>query len=117
MVTQLRCLAVSELDESDYHITAPTLVLSGEYDAMVPNCYSKRMADEIPGSEFRMMSGCGHNPVSERPEEALPLLLEFLKRKDKQIAPSGDVFLKPSRNRLRDDETELTYNRTDEENV
>src|SRR5437764_1226591 len=78
--------ALSEIDEPDYRITAPTLVLAGEYDALVPNCYSKRMADEIPGAEFRILAGCGHNPVTERPEEALPLLVEFLKRKTEQKA-------------------------------
>src|SRR5205807_281177 len=76
VATQLRCLAVSEVSQSDYRITAPTLVMAGEYDAMVPNCYSRRMADDIPGSEFRVMAGCGHNPVVERPQEAVPVIVD-----------------------------------------
>src|SRR5712671_2517731 len=89
VATQLRCLAVSEVGPADYKIVAPTLVLAGEYDAMVPNCYAKAMADSIPGSEFRILAGCGHNPVTERPEEALPLITEFLKRgaRDRQARP------------------------------
>lgn len=82
VTTQLRCLAVSEIDEPSYRITVPTLVLSGEYDALVPNCYSKRMADEIPGSEFHVLEGCGHNPVTEAPDVTLPMIIEFLQRKE-----------------------------------
>ena len=81
VLTQLRCLAVSEIDEPDFRIAAPTMVMCGEYDALVPNCYAKRMADEIPGSEFHVLPGCGHNPLTEDPGMAVPMIVEFLQRK------------------------------------
>ena len=108
VVTQLRCLAVSEIEEPDYHITAPTLVLSGEYDALVPNCYSKRMAAEIPGSEFHVLAGCGHNPLTESPETALPLIIEFLERERIQSRISS---FNAKCNRFLDDDEESAYDR------
>jgi 3-oxoadipate enol-lactonase len=107
VATQLRCLAVSEVGPTDYRIVSPTLVLAGEYDAMVPNCYAKKMADDIPGSEFRILAGCGHNPVTERPEEALPLIIEFLNRSDPEGLASSSFFEK-SGNRFRDEMQEVT---------
>ena len=78
VVTQLRCLAVSEVGDADYHITAPTLVISGEYDALIPHCYAERMAAAIPGSIFYVVAGAGHNPLVESPELTVPRLLTFL---------------------------------------
>jgi pimeloyl-ACP methyl ester carboxylesterase len=110
VVTQLRCLAVSEVDEQSYRITAPTLVLAGEYDALVPNCYAKRMADEIPGSEFRILSGCGHNPITEMPEVTLPLICQFLQRSaDAPVNSAGDDDSGLDGNRFLDVEKSFTY--------
>ena len=80
VVRQLKCLAVSEVQEPHYRIDAPTLIVSGEYDALIPNCYGERMAAAIPGSEFHVIPDCGHNPVSEKPEAVLPLITEFLQK-------------------------------------
>jgi pimeloyl-ACP methyl ester carboxylesterase len=80
VVRQLQCLAVSEVQEAHYRIDAPTLIVSGEYDALIPNCYGERMAAAIDGSEFHVIPDCGHNPISEKPEVVLPLIREFLQR-------------------------------------
>ena len=79
---QLRCLARSEkMHEHDYHISAPTLVIAGDQDMLIPACYAQKMADQIPGSEFFLVSGCGHNPFMEKPQVVLPRVIEFLNRK------------------------------------
>jgi 3-oxoadipate enol-lactonase len=77
---QLRCLARSEatLDDQDYRITAPTLVVAGDRDMLIPSCYARRMADQIPGSEFMLIRECGHNPFIEQPEVVAPRITEFL---------------------------------------
>jgi pimeloyl-ACP methyl ester carboxylesterase len=77
---QLRALACSDRDKHDPIITTPTLVLAGEHDALIPNCYARQMADRIPGSEFHLIEGAGHNPFDECPERAIPRVLEFLSR-------------------------------------
>jgi 3-oxoadipate enol-lactonase len=79
MGTQLRCLLKSELDPQDYRITAPTLVVAGEHDALIPNCYARLMAERIPGSRFLLIPGAGHNPMVEAPEKVLPLIEQFLR--------------------------------------
>lgn len=75
---QLRCLAASELAEEEYRITAPTLVLAGEYDALIPHCYVRRMAEAIAGSTFVLVEGAGHNPLAECPQRLLPTIVTFL---------------------------------------
>jgi 3-oxoadipate enol-lactonase len=108
IVTQLRCLAASEVDEPYYRINAPTLVISGEYDALIPNCYSKRMAEMIPGSTFHVLAGCGHNPVLEMPQVVLPMIRDFLRG-----APAPEMVEKSIDfgNRFRELLNETTYDR------
>jgi pimeloyl-ACP methyl ester carboxylesterase len=79
MATQLRCLLRSELEPDDYRITSPTLVVAGEYDALIPACYAKIMANKIPGSHFVLLKGAGHNPLTEMPDISLPLVVKWLR--------------------------------------
>ncbi|HEV8605426.1 MAG TPA: alpha/beta hydrolase [Tepidisphaeraceae bacterium] len=79
MATQLRCLLRSEVAPADYRITAPTLVIAGEYDALIPSCYAKIMANKIPGSHFVLLKAAGHNPLSEMPDLVLPMVIKFLR--------------------------------------
>ncbi len=76
---QLRCLAAHDRDEEPpSRIAAPTLVIAGEQDSLIPACYARRMAQQIPGSEFLLLPGCGHNPFEEKPAAVLPRIVEFL---------------------------------------
>jgi len=75
---QLRALSCSEIDSRHYHIIAPTLVIAGERDAMIPSCYSRHMADRVPGSRFLLVRGAGHNPLVDEPEQVVPEVIEFL---------------------------------------
>ena len=47
---------------------------------LIPACYARRMADEIPDSEFFLVPGCGHNPFTEKPDVMVELVTEFLSR-------------------------------------
>jgi pimeloyl-ACP methyl ester carboxylesterase len=77
---QLLCLARHDRDEGWDPTTAPTLVIAGEQDHLIPPCYARRMAEQIPGSEFMLVPGCGHNPFVEQPCLVLPRIEEFLSR-------------------------------------
>ena len=79
MGTQLRALLRSSVDPADYKIVNPTLVVAGEHDHLIPNCYARRMADRIPGSKYVLVPGAGHNPMVEQPEVVIPLIAQFLK--------------------------------------
>jgi 3-oxoadipate enol-lactonase len=91
MATQLRCLLRSELEPADYRITAPTLVVAGQYDALIPSCYAKIMADKIPGSHFVLLKGAGHNPLTEMPDIALPLCIKFLRDGEVDVAEMDQI--------------------------
>jgi len=80
--TQLRALLRSEIDAGDGRLTAPTLVVAGEHDALIPNCYARLMADKIPGSRFALVRGAGHNPIAEVPGLVLPMITRFLRTGD-----------------------------------
>ena len=78
VVRQLRCLTASDPDPQEYHISAPTLVIAGEYDTLIPHCYVRRMAEAIPDSRFMLIPDAGHNPFLECPQKVLPSIIEFL---------------------------------------
>ena len=88
--TQLRALLASEVEPEQYRIVNPTLVVAGEHDALIPNCYARLMADKIPGSEFVLVPGAGHNPLSEMPDAVLPIITRFLLDRDEITGPASD---------------------------
>lgn len=57
-------------------IETPTLVACGEQDPNLAG--ARRVADEIPGAEFRSMPMTGHASILERPDLVLALLERFL---------------------------------------
>ena len=62
-----------------HRITAPTLLLWGSEDRIVPASYAKRFADGIAGpTEVRSIAGAGHRLDLDAPEEAAEAVLGFL---------------------------------------
>ena len=61
-------------------IKAPTLVISGDADAIVPVQNSRNLAAAIPGAELRIMEGGSHLFFIERPEEFNRTIISFLKK-------------------------------------
>jgi pimeloyl-ACP methyl ester carboxylesterase len=59
-------------------VQAPTLVISGEFDPLVPPALSRRVAETIPGARYAVVRRAGHNPMDERPRAFERILLEFL---------------------------------------
>lgn len=60
------------------HIQVPTLVVSGEYDPLVPQPLSRQVAQAIPGAQYHVIRGAAHNPMDERPQEFAQILLDFI---------------------------------------
>lgn len=58
----------------------PTMFFWGRDDKTVPFAHSADLCKAIPQAELHIFEHCGHIPHYEKPEEANPLLLEFLKR-------------------------------------
>lgn len=58
-------------------IVAPTLLVWGDSDRMIPPEYSQDYS-EIPGSEWVIIKQCGHTPYVEKPMSFNKVLLKFL---------------------------------------
>ncbi|MCG3178583.1 MAG: hypothetical protein BIFFINMI_00911 [Phycisphaerae bacterium] len=65
---QLRALLASAPVDECQPIAAPTLVMSGRYDVLIPACYGRQLANSIRGARFVEIPQAGHNPVSECPD-------------------------------------------------
>ncbi len=59
-------------------IRKPVLVMTGEEDRTFPVAETKKMADAIPGSRFRVLPRVGHLAALEAPELVNPAIAEFL---------------------------------------
>lgn len=66
------------LDRSPAAIAAPTLVIAGELDRVVPARLTMQLADAIPGCERRLLRGVGHVTVMQATEPVAAALTEFL---------------------------------------
>jgi 3-oxoadipate enol-lactonase len=75
---QLRSLGNSSFRPDEYQISAPTLMVSGGYDPIIPACYARKTASMIPGSRYLLLPNCGHNPFFEQPENIASKVLGFL---------------------------------------
>ncbi|MGY1679904.1 alpha/beta fold hydrolase [Geodermatophilus sp. SYSU D01176] len=61
-------------------ITAPTLVVHGELDALVPPENGRIIAGRIPGAELVMIPNANHLLMTDQPEHVSKVLLEWLDR-------------------------------------
>jgi pimeloyl-ACP methyl ester carboxylesterase len=62
-----------------HRITAPTLVVWGAEDRLVPPSYAKRFADALGGpAEIRQIPGAGHMVELDEPDALASAVLEFL---------------------------------------
>ncbi len=59
-------------------IAAPTLVIHGDVDPLVPAREGRALAAGIPGARLIMMPEVGHLPPVERPDEFNRAVLDFL---------------------------------------
>ena len=62
-------------------IAAPTLVINGAEDALIPPDNSRIMAQRIPDSELVLFPEAGHLYFHEMPEEADAAVADFLRRR------------------------------------
>jgi pimeloyl-ACP methyl ester carboxylesterase len=57
----------------------PTLVVVGEFDAVISPDQAREMAGAIPGSRLSVIQGAGHLPPVEQPDEVTRVLREFVR--------------------------------------
>ena len=64
--------------ETVHRIAAPTLLIHGEQDRIVPAEASERLADERPEWDLRILDGVGHVPPLEAPDATAELMRSWL---------------------------------------
>ncbi len=62
-----------------HRIKAPTLLLWGASDRIVPPIYGRLFQERIPGSRLVVIPEAGHSPMLEQPERFLAAVKQFLK--------------------------------------
>ena len=75
-------VAIQSFDSFDRlsQIKAPTLVIHGDIDRLIPPANGDVLADGIAGAEKLTLSGAAHMFFWERPKEAADAIVEFLAR-------------------------------------
>ena len=75
---QLQAMATWEADSRLAQVNAPTLVIHGERDRIVPAENASLIAEAIPGAKLIIIPRAGHMFMTDQPEAAHTALLEFL---------------------------------------
>jgi len=78
----LRSLFATRADERLQQIRVPTLVLTGQFDSLVPPSHARRLAQVIPGARYVVLPASIHNPMDERPGAFTRALRAFLSDDD-----------------------------------
>jgi pimeloyl-ACP methyl ester carboxylesterase len=73
-----RDLLAQDVREYLRSIEAPTLLLWGEHDVLIPPPVGDFLREEIPDSRLLVLGGAGHVPMFDRPQEFNETLLSFL---------------------------------------
>jgi len=77
---QIDSVLVHDTEARLSEVRAPTLVLTGDDDQIIPGESSKLLAERIPNAELRTIGGSGHLFFLERPDETIEILSDFLCR-------------------------------------
>ena|SRR5208337_427756 len=74
--------AVAQFDAFDRldRLTAPTLLIHGDRDEILPHRNSEILHERIRGSELHLIAGVGHMIVWEAPEEVAETVIDFMRR-------------------------------------
>lgn len=59
-------------------VTNPSLAVWGREDQIIPVICGEQYEHLLPNATLRVIEGCGHSPMIERPDDFLALLREFL---------------------------------------
>ena len=78
-------------------LRAPTLVMHGECDRLVPLAAARLLAARIPDAELAVVPGAGHAYALEAPRESLELLLDWRARRLPRPRPREEAHVAPDR--------------------
>jgi pimeloyl-ACP methyl ester carboxylesterase len=70
----------TDLSDCLGEVAAPTLLVHGDRDRVVPIEWARRAHERLPDSELRVLQGCGHWPPRECPDKFNRVVADFLAR-------------------------------------
>jgi pimeloyl-ACP methyl ester carboxylesterase len=72
------CDALADARPADTSkIVCPTLLVTGDEDAIAPAGSVRQIAERLPGCRLEILRGCGHWTTIEKPDECTDLLRRF----------------------------------------
>jgi 3-oxoadipate enol-lactonase len=86
-IAQLQGILAWESYSRLSQINAPTLVIHGESDLLVPAANGKLIAEMIPGAKLVLLANASHIFTTDQPEAAHRAVLEFLENQRTAVAP------------------------------
>jgi pimeloyl-ACP methyl ester carboxylesterase len=89
-MAQLQGILAWEADSRLSHITAPTLVIHGENDRLVPAANGRLIAERIPSARLVMLRNASHIFMTDQPAAAHHALLEFLSGRQEKFSAIGE---------------------------
>ena len=81
---QVRAIASYDATGTLGRITAPTCVIAGELDQLMPVATSVALAKQIPGARLTVIQGAAHSIQTEQPEPLVTAIIEFLRAVNKE---------------------------------
>jgi pimeloyl-ACP methyl ester carboxylesterase len=84
---QAKAIMAHDTYERLPQITAPTLVIAGNADRLIPAENSKILASRIPNAELVILENAGHGFFGDAAVEATRVMLDFLRRHSKGRKP------------------------------
>jgi pimeloyl-ACP methyl ester carboxylesterase len=60
------------------YLAAPTLIVHGASDGLLPLRYASELSELIPGSKLRVIEHAGHYPMIEQETEFIAVVEDFL---------------------------------------
>jgi pimeloyl-ACP methyl ester carboxylesterase len=78
LMRQATAVQAFEAYERLPQIQAPTLIISGDSDVLIPPQNSRILRERIPNSQLAMILGAGHIFFLEKPKEAAEKVVKFL---------------------------------------
>ena len=83
LVSQMNVLMTFDSYDRLPQITAPTLVICGARDRLMPSENSKILASGIPGAELSIIENAEHAFIIDSADESARIILQFLKKHSK----------------------------------
>jgi len=73
-----RILQEADLTPELHRLRVPTLVVCGELDQATPPALNKQIVEKVAGAKYVELSGCGHCPPLEQPQQFLAAITDFV---------------------------------------